>query len=146
MTGSSEAMTISARALAQLASHYAQGMTSIRGRRVQRLLKREFAGAKHVLIMNVEIGPPAALGLSDTGAAMCATDGRGPHASLFKWRHGSAQAIETRFDLLKDSLPALQTLALPLAEVGKAHRLRMSMDAIAPPARALVASALQALA
>lgn len=139
-------MTISAEALASLASRYAQGMTSIRGRRVQRLLKREFAGAEQVLVVTIEAGAQAVLGLSDVGAALCTTDGRGPHASLFKWRHGSAQAIETRFDLLKDSLPALQSIALQLAEVASVHRLRASLDTIAPPARALVDRALQALA
>ena len=139
-------MSISAEALASLASHHAQGMTSIRGRRVQRLLQREFAGAEQVLLVKVGPGAQVVLGLSSIGAAMCTTDGRGPHASLFKWRHGSAQATETRFDLLKDSLPALQTLALPLADVTGVHSLRASIDTIAPPARALANRALQALA
>jgi len=99
--------------LSSLATRYAQGMTSIRGRRVQRLLKREFAGADHVLMVHVGSGSPAVLGLSANGAAFCATDGRGKHASVVKWLHGSTQTFETDFDLLKDALPALRTTLLP---------------------------------
>jgi hypothetical protein len=138
--------TVDPDALASIASQYTQRMTSIRGRRVQRLLKREFAGAEHVLLVQAGSGSPAALGLSATGAAFCATDGRGPHATVLKWLHGSATAVETRFDLLKDSLPVRETRSVTLGE------LRAQVQGIAPaspaaaPARALLASALQALA
>jgi hypothetical protein len=140
------AMPINSNILSSLANHYAQGMTSIRGRRVQRLLKREFAGAEHVLMVRVGSGATAVLGLSATGAAFCATDGRGKHASVVKWLHGSAEALETRFDLLKDSLPALGTMSLPLADLRGKARVRVSAGSIPPQARALAALALQALA
>jgi len=93
--------------LSSLASQYSLGMTSIRGRRVQRLLNREFAGADDVLLLRLGCGDMAVVGRSTTGAAFCATDGRGPYASVFKWLHDSTQALETRFDLRKDSLPGL---------------------------------------
>ena len=108
-------MPIDPDTLALLASDYAKGMTSIRGRRVQRLLKREFAGAERVLVVPVDGSVAAVLGLSASGAALCATDGRGPHAAVLKWLHGSAQGLETRFDLLKDSLPALGVNAVPIS-------------------------------
>ena len=111
-------MTINPDTLSSLASEYAQSMTSIRGRRVQRLLKREFAGADEVAIVNAAAGavPTAVFGLSATGAALCATDGTGKHASVIKWRHGARRALETRFDLWKDSLPVLGTSSRPLAD------------------------------
>ena len=108
-------MPIDATALSSLAAAYAKGMTSIRGRRVQRLLKREFAGAEYVFVVEVSSGRSAILGLSETGAAFCATDGRGKQASVVKWLHGSKEALEVRFDLLKDSLPVLETETIALA-------------------------------
>ena len=119
-------MPIDPTVLAALASDYAKPMTSIRGRRVQRLLRREFAGADRVLTVRLASGRPAVLGVSASGAALCATDGTGPHASVIKWLHGSAQATEARFDLLKDSLPLLSThsVALPaeFADAAQAAR------------------------
>ena len=77
-------MPIDPDALSSLASEYAKDMTSIRGRRVQRLLKREFAGADYVLLAQVGSDTAAVLGLSASGAALCATDGTGKQASVFK--------------------------------------------------------------
>ncbi|RQP25039.1 hypothetical protein [Piscinibacter terrae] len=110
-------MSIDPDALASLASQYTQHMTSIRARRVQRLVKREFGGADHVLIVQVGSGASAVLGLSANGAAICTTDGTGKHAAVFKWLHEADTAIETRFDLLKDSLPPLSTAFVPLADL-----------------------------
>jgi hypothetical protein len=111
-------MPIDPDTLSSLASEYAKGMTSIRGRRVQRLLKREFAGADEVAIVKAAAGavPTAVFGFSATGAALCATDGTGKHASVIKWLHGSRSALETRFDLWKDSLPVLDSNSHPLAD------------------------------
>jgi hypothetical protein len=139
-------MPIDSVTLSSLASDYARGMTSIRGRRVQRLLKREFAGAEYVLMVQVGSGTTAVLGLSPSGAAFCATDGRGKQVSVLKWLHGSTEALDTQFDLLKDSLPVLGTKPSPLAGLlGQAH-LRVSAGSVAPKARALVSMALQSLA
>lgn len=142
-------MPIDPETLSSLARDYAQGMTSIRGRRVQRLLKREFAGADYVL--QLQIGGPVAaavLGLSPSGAAFCATDGRGKSAALFKWRHIDAQALEVHFDLLKDSLPVLASRFAPLAGLGRlAHPQGGDpSDCLPSAARALLAKALLALA
>jgi hypothetical protein len=139
-------MPIDPDALSSLASEYAKRMTSIRGRRVQRLLKREFAGAEHVFEVQVGSGVAAVLGLSASGAAFCATDGRGKQASVAKWLHGSTQALETHFDLLKDSLPALGTKAVPLTGLCGQAPVRVSADSVPPEARALVSIALRALA
>lgn len=109
-------MPIDATALSLLAADYAKSMTSIRGRRVQRLLKREFGGAEYVVVVQVGAAMPAVLGLSASGVAFCATDGRGKRASVIKWLHGSTEAVEADFDLLKDSLPLLETRRLPLAD------------------------------
>ena len=137
-------MPIHSDALSSLASQYVQEMTSIRGRRVRRLLKREFADAEHVLIVQVDSGATAVLGLWATGAALCATDGRGKGASVVKWLHGSTEALETQFDLLKDSLPLLGTTSLPLADLRKQARVHISEVSVPPQARALLTMALQA--
>ena len=131
--------------LSSLASDYAKGMTSIRGRRVQRLLKREFAGAEYVLTVRVGSGTTAVLGVSASGAAFCATDGTGKQACVVKWLHGSAQGRETRFDLLKDSLPVLSTGSLPLAGLHGEGRLHVRPGSVPARAGALVSLALQAL-
>jgi len=106
--------------LAALASKYVQGMTSIRGRRVQRLLRREFAGAELVALNGEGV-----LGVSSSGAAFCATDGRGPQATLVQWRHGATEAVELQFDLLKDSLPVLATRTVPVDPALAAEALRL---------------------
>ena len=138
-------MPIDAAALSSLASEYAKGMTSIRGRRVQRLLKREFGGAEHVFVVQVGPAIAAVLGLSASGAAFCATDGRGRQASVLKWLHASPQeALETQFDLLKDSLPALATKSVSPA--GLYGQAAVRVAAVPPEARDLVANALRALA
>lgn len=138
-------MAIDPHTLSSLASHYAKGMTSIRGRRVQRLLKREFAGAEHVLMIQLGFAT-GFLGLSALGAGLCVTDGKGKHASVLKWLHGSTEAVETRFDLWKDSLPVLETSTLPLADVGMPAHLRVVAGSVPPDALALAATALRALA
>jgi hypothetical protein len=103
--------------LSSLASAYAKDMTSIRGRRVQRLLMREFGGADCVLPARLGAGTPAVLGLSAHGAALCATDGTGKQATVFKWLHGAAEALESQFDLHKDSLPLLGSAPIPMARL-----------------------------
>jgi hypothetical protein len=106
---------------------------------------REFAGADQVLVVKLGSGESAVLGFSSTGAALCATDGKGPHACIVRWLHEGTAVIETRFDLLKDSLPVLghQTLALDRLRL---HRgVRIASRAVPAPARAVVTLALRPL-
>ena len=139
-------MPIDATSLSALATDYAKGMTSIRGKRVQRLLKREFAGAEYVLIVEGASGGRAVLGLSESGAGFTATDGRGRHASVSKWLHGSKEATEVQFDLLKDSLPVLGSKSIPLTGLLRKADLRISAGSVPPEASPLMSVALQALA
>ena len=122
-------MPIEPDTLSRLAGEYAKRMTSIRGRRVQRLLKREFAGADQVVVVEATGAvATAVMGLSATGAALCATDGTGKHASVVKWLHGASDALETRFDLWKDSLPVLASNSLPLADLLAQAGIRLSKE------------------
>ena len=139
-------MPIDPAALSSIAAAYASGMTSIRGRRVQRLLKREFAGAAHVLPVRLGAGTAAVLGLSASGAALCATDGTGKQVTVVKWLHGAGEGLETGFDLHKDSLPVLVTQSFPLARFAAMGRLHVSTGDVVPGARKWVAKVLQALA
>lgn len=139
-------MPIDPDTLSSFASDYTKSMTSIRGRRVQRLLRREFAGAEHVLWAQVGSGAAAVLGLSASGAAVCATDGTGRQASVVKWLHASTVALETRFDLHKDSLPALSTNPIALADLGAQLRLHLPVGTVPAQARQLLARVLDALA
>jgi len=138
-------MPFDAVALSALAADYARGMTSIRGRRVQRLLKREFAGAEHVLVVPSAAGRPAVLGLSPTGAAYCCTDGRGKQARVAKWRHGSSEAVEASFDLLKDSLPSLGTRTLPLPDDARIALLHVRPTSVPAQVRPILDAATRAL-
>lgn len=113
---------------------------------MQRLINREFAGAEYVFVLDAGSGTTAILGLSQSGAAFCATDGRGKQVSVVRWLHGSTEAHHTQYDLLKDSLPALSSGSLPLAGLCKQADLRGSASAVAPEARALVSAAIQAIA
>lgn len=120
----SPAMAIDPSLLAALAADYTKDMTSIRGRRVQRLLRRELAGADQVLRVQLVSGEASVLGLSSSGAALCTTDGTGPHAALLRWRHGSETVEETQHDLLKDSLPVLRTTRWERAQLGDRVRVQ----------------------
>ena len=113
---------------------------------MQRLLKREFAGAEYVLIVEVASGGSAVLGLSESGAGFVATDGRGRHASVNKWLHGSKEATEVQFDLLKDSLPVLGSRTIPLTGLPGRADLHIPAGSVPPEASPLVSVALQALA
>lgn len=139
-------MPINPETLSSVATDYAKGMTSIRGRCMQRLLRREFAGAEYLLVLEGGSGVPGVLGLSATGAAFCATTGKGRHASVFSWLHGSKEALETRFDLLKDSLPVLSSSSVPLAGLRRQAHLHISAGSAPPEAGTLVDMAAQVLA
>lgn len=139
-------MAIDSNALSALAVDYTRRLTSVRGRRVQRLLKREFAGADHVILLQSASGNRAVLGFSASGAALCATDGRGKLASVFKWLHGSAEAVDTQFDLMKDSLPVLATRSMRLAALGKDVGPLVPVNSLPGQAARLLAMSLQALA
>lgn len=104
-----------AETLALLANEYTKAMTSIRGRRMVRLIKREFAGADQVRIVSDGRGHPTVIGISPIGAAVCTSDGRGPSVSVIVWRHGATEGVETRYDLLKDSLPVISTMPVQLS-------------------------------
>jgi len=87
---------------------YVTGMSSIRGRRVHRLLLREWANYDHVLRATTEDGAVALLALGDDGSvAACHTDGRGTAVAIEAWARLVGARVSTSFDLSKDSLPVL---------------------------------------
>ena len=131
-------MPIDPDTLSTIARDYAQGMASIRGRRVRRLLEREFAGAECVVAAELADGRQAVLGLSESGAAMCATDGTGPHAPVVKWLHGSDTAFESQYDLQKDSLPVLCSTTRPIHQLSAQWRLRILKPPLTERAAALL--------
>lgn len=101
-------MRIDKTRLAEIATRFVATMTSIRGRRVHRLVLREFAAYHTVVPVCCEHGGSALLALADDGrAALCQTDGSGAQASIhrFRWRDGGA--VVPAFDLHKDSLPVV---------------------------------------
>lgn len=101
-------MPVEPQTLDAIARHYVKAMTSIRGRRVHRLLLREFARFDHVLRATTEEGSPALLALTeDGGAAVCQTDGRGAAADIIASSRLTGATVTTSCDLLKDSLPIL---------------------------------------
>jgi len=102
-------MPIARTALDTLARNYVEGMTSIRGRRVHRLLMREFASFDHVLPARTGDSAPALLALGHDGrVAVCCTDGRGPAADIVRCASLAGAAVSTSYDLLKDSLPIVR--------------------------------------
>jgi len=101
-------MPIEKATLDAIALAYVEPMTSIRGRRVHRLLTRTFSGFDHVLRAIAEDGSTALFALAEAGgAALCQTDGRGPAAAIVEWSRLQGATVTTSYDLLKDSLPIL---------------------------------------
>jgi hypothetical protein len=100
-------MPIDRDALAAIGRTYVAQMTSIRGRRVHRLIMRELARFDHVVPAVAEDGGATLFALGANGAAaVCRTDGRGPSAPMVELRLEGA-TVTTAYDLLKDSLPIL---------------------------------------
>ena len=92
--------------LEDIANDYVAAMTSIRGRRVHRLLMRAFSDSECVLKASTEMGNTALVAIKEGGAiAICQTDGTGETAPIMDFAHPSSIAITTSFDLKKDSLP-----------------------------------------
>jgi len=136
-------MPITADSLSSFATEYTKRMSSIRGRRVQRLIKREFGGAEFVLLAKSSAGEEAVLGLSPSGAAICITDGKGKQACVIKWAHQTTAAYETRFDLHKDSLPTLGSDQLSLVRLRERIYLHVPAESVPPGAAALVAKVVE---
>jgi hypothetical protein len=88
-----------------IARKYVSKMTSIRGRRVHRLLMRELSRFDDVLPVTAEDGKPALLAVpEDGGACVCQTDGRGATATILEWARLDDATITIAYDLLKDSI------------------------------------------
>lgn len=102
-------MPIEAKTLAAIARDYVRTMTSIRGRRIHRLLMREFAQFDYVVPAMAEDGNPALLALAGDGSslAVCQSDGRGKAAKVVRWARLEGAGVTTSYDLAKDSLPIL---------------------------------------
>jgi len=102
-------MPVESKTLDAIARRYVKTMTSIRGRRVHRLLLREFARFDHVLAATTENGDPALLALAqDGGMAICWSDGRGAAADIAESSRGTDVTVTIACDLLKDSLPIVR--------------------------------------
>jgi hypothetical protein len=85
---------------------YVDTMSTIRGRRVHRLLMREFSRFDHVLPVTAEDGSPALVALGEDGSvAVCRTDGRGAAVAVAEWGRLEGATVTTSYDLMKDSLP-----------------------------------------
>lgn len=99
-------MPIDKQVLDATARAYVDTMTSIRGRRVHRLLMRELSRFDHVLKVTAEDGAPALLALGEDGSvSVCRTDGRGPAVAVAEWGRLEGATVTMSYDLLKDSLP-----------------------------------------
>jgi hypothetical protein len=79
-------MAIEEDVLDAAARAYVGTMSSIRGRRVHRLLMRELSRFDHVLPVAAEDGAPALLALGEDGrVSVCQTDGRGATVAVAEW-------------------------------------------------------------
>ncbi len=99
-------MPIEEAVLDATARAYVAAMTSIRGRRVHRLLMRELSRFDHVLPVTAEDGAPALLALGEHGSvAVCRTDGRGGAVAVAEWARLEGATVTISYDLTRDSLP-----------------------------------------
>jgi hypothetical protein len=133
-------MPIKRETLDAIVRTYVKGMTSIRGRRVHRLVMREFSRFDYVLPAVVEGRNRALFALAEDGsAAICKTDGRGPAVSVAQWARLDGATVTTFYDLLKDSLPIVSwkirhpsfahiagVLTISAAEISQADFSRIS--------------------
>jgi len=129
-----------------IARTYVATMTSIRGRRVHRLLMREFARFDHVLAAVAENGTAALLALADDGsAAVCRTDGRGAAADVAQWARLDGATVTTAYDLLKDSLPIVSWTVWHPGFARVAGALTVSAVDLSPTDHSRIANVLRSL-
>jgi len=139
-------MPIEKQTLDTIARAYVASMTSIRGRRVHRLLMREFSRFDHVLPALAEDGTPALLALAEAGgAAVCRTDGRGAEAAIAEWACLQAATVTVSYDLLKDSLPIVSWTIRHPGFAGAAGALTIPAAALSDTDRSRIASMLRSL-
>ncbi|MBC7938934.1 MAG: hypothetical protein H7Z19_04085 [Chitinophagaceae bacterium] len=140
-------MAIDPPTLDALVRRHVASMTSIRGRRVHRLLMREFARFDHVLSATASDGSPALLALAlDGSAAVCSTNGRGAAAAVDAWARLIGASVSTRFDLTRDSLPVLSwTIWHPGFDRGTGA-LTIALEGLTDTDRRQVAGLLKVLA
>jgi hypothetical protein len=137
-------MAVDKDALDAIARTYVWSMTSIRSRRVQRLVAREFARFDDVFPVTVEDGTPALLALGeDAGAALIRTDGRGAAASIARWTRLRGVVVTTSFDLAKDSLPILSWTIWHPSFAPVAGALTISAADLSPGERSHAANVLR---
>ena len=99
-------MPVDKAALDSNARRYASTMTSIRGRRVHRLLMREFSRFDLVVAAVAESGADVLLALTEGGGvAMCQTDGRGATLDISECSYLEGAAVTTSYNLTNDFLP-----------------------------------------
>ena len=133
--------------LEAMARSYVAAMTSIRGRRVHRLLLREFARFDHVLAARTEDGAPALLALADDGhAAVCRSDGRGAAVAIAAWTRLDGASVTTTYDLLRDSLPVLGWSIWHPGFAQAAGALTIDAEGLAAAERGRIAGVLRSLA
>lgn len=139
-------MPIAKETLDATARTYVATMASIRGRRVHRLLMREFARFDHVLAVVGEDGSSALLALADEGrAAVCRADGRGAAAAVSEWARLEGATVTTSCDLTKDSLPIVSWTIWHPGFARVAGALTILAAGLAPADRRRIADALRSL-
>lgn len=132
--------------LEAIATDYVCEMTSIRGRRVHRLILREFAGSEAVLAATAEAAGPALVAIKAHGAiAVCQTDGSGKAAPIVDLPAASPLTVTTQFDLLKDSLPIVGWSLWHPALVQSTGTLTVSADGLDASEIARIAGLLKPL-
>ena len=96
--------------LEKYADEYIQNMTSIRGRRIRRLIMREFGQCSEVRIIETDKEIHTFFGDLENGDAIkIKTNGRGKKAAVCLIKNGNNKIEVRHYDLLKDSLPLIDT-------------------------------------
>ena len=88
--------------LSRLADEYILGMTSIRGRRIKKLIIREYSDSDSVTI-EVKNGKKTIVSETRNEKRICSTDGKGKYVDIMIQDPNGISMIR-RFDLLHDSL------------------------------------------
>jgi hypothetical protein len=101
-------MPIDIAKLEKYADGYVQNMTSIRGRRIRRLIIREFGQCNEVRIIETDKETNTFFGDLENGDAIkIKTNGRSKKVEVWFIKNGSNKIEVRHYDLLKDSLPLI---------------------------------------
>lgn len=94
----------------EVLNEFTNSMTSIRGRRIQKLIKREYSNLANIRLIDHSEEKVGITGEGGNLIKTCFSDGKGKYAIITTFNSESNEAVNDYFDLLHDSLKKIDKI------------------------------------